>query len=164
VVPSAIEALSLEIYWTTEACGQTFVVQVFAKWCGYQPDSSFMVSLARHDLQKICRKLLSMPTRNQMILWLLAVGGIGVTGTRNANGLWGSLWGTWNIAAFTKDIGIGDYEGFKSCLKRVVWHEWQDEPTHRELWEEVSGVMVDTAEVGKQSVRDRNERRLHALN
>ena len=146
-LPYTYDLSNLESQFVTEGCRQALIVHVFAQWCGHQPDPSLMVSVARHDLQKACRKLLITSVQNPLLLWFLAVGGVSAFGTPERK------WFVGQIAALVQDFNLQGYRQFRECLRRVIWHELQDDPTHRVLWEEVK-AMLEVVAVTSQTPID----------
>jgi hypothetical protein len=122
---------SIEAAYLTLASRHALIVHVFAQWVGHQPSPALAVSNARHELQSACRMLLNLGSRSLVLLWVMAVGAVGALGTPERK------WFVGHMATLVADLGIGGWEGLKDALRRVIWHEHQDDGTHRVLWEEV---------------------------
>lgn len=61
-------------------------------------------------------------------------------GAVGATGRFGQAERKWfvsQLANIAADLGIRSWSDMKASLKEVIWHEYQDEVQHRELWEEV---------------------------
>ena len=68
---------------------------------------------------------------NPVLLWIVAAGGVGAFGSPERT------WFVGHLAAMVQEMEINSWEEMKSTLKTVIWHEFQDEPTHRLLWDEI---------------------------
>lgn len=130
---------NLEAMYVTQACRHALIVHVFAQWSGHQPDPALMVSNARHDLQTTCRTLMNLGSRNPLLLWLMAVGGVGAIGTPERK------WFVGHMAVLVSDFGISTWPELRDALKRIIWHEFQDEATHKVLWEEIVLILDSNA-------------------
>lgn len=126
---------NLEAVYVTQACRHALIVHVFAQWSGHQPDPALMVSNARHELQTTCRTLMNLGSRNPLLLWLMAVGGVGAIGTPERK------WFVGHMAVLMSAFGISTWQELRDALKRIIWHEFQDEATHRVLWEEIALIL-----------------------
>ncbi|KAF2100214.1 hypothetical protein NA57DRAFT_54312 [Rhizodiscina lignyota] len=120
-----------ERYLIAEACRWTAALHVFSQWCGHQPDPILMVSKAQHDLKEALRPLMITGAANPVLLWLLSAGGVGAFGSPERT------WFVGHLACMVGEMGISSWEDMRATLKRVIWHELQDEPTHRLLWGEI---------------------------
>lgn len=129
-LPPVLEQGS-EKYFIAEACRSTAALHVFSQWCGHQPDPVLMVSKAQHELKEALRALMVPGTGNAVLLWLLSAGGVGAYDSPERT------WFVGHLACMVSEMGISTYDEMKTMLKRVIWHEFQDEPTHRRLWDEI---------------------------
>ena len=115
----------------TAACRHALIIHVFAQWCGHQPDPSLIVSTAQSNLLCSLRRLSEHRVSNRLLLWLLAVGGTCPYGPAQHK------WFISQLADTIDDLGIRSWEEMKESLKQVIWHEYQDEKQHNELWNQV---------------------------
>ncbi|EXJ59498.1 uncharacterized protein A1O5_12123 [Cladophialophora psammophila CBS 110553] len=116
----------------TAACRHALIIHVFAQWCGHQPDPSLLVSTAQHNLLTTLRPLTKNGGVNtKLVLWLLSVGGTCPFGPAQHK------WFINQLADTAADLGIRSWEAMKASLKQVIWHEYQDDKQHREVWDEV---------------------------
>lgn len=127
----------LECFYITKACRHALVVHVFAQWIGHQPDPALVVSNILHELQSACRSLLSLGCRTPLLVWVMAVGGVGALGTPERK------WFVGHMVGLVTDLGITSWEEFRRLLMKVIWHEHQDESTHRLFWEEMNVKLDD---------------------
>lgn len=75
--------------------------------------------------------LLNLGSRSLVLLRVMAVGAVGALGTPERK------WFVGHMATLAADLGIGGWEGLKDALRTIIWHEHQDDGTHRVLWDEV---------------------------
>lgn len=120
------------IFWMAEASRSAAAVHVFSQWKGHQPDPTMMVSKAQHNLRTALASLMIPGAGNPVLLWLSSAGAIGAHGNPERS------WYVGHLAAMVQELNINTYEQYKDSLKRVIWHELQDEPTHRILWDEIT--------------------------
>lgn len=116
----------------TAACRHALIIHVFGQWCGHQPDPSLVVATAQHNLLSALRPLVAPPYKGtELLLWLLSVGGTCRQGHAQRR------WFVSRLADAAVQMGVRTWPEMKGCLKRVIWHEYQDEKLHRELWAEL---------------------------
>jgi hypothetical protein len=118
-----------------EACRSTAALHVFSQWVGHQPDPALMVSKAQHNLKEALTPLMIPGTANPVLLWLLAAGGVGAYGSPERT------WFVGHLTAMVLEMGISEWEQMRDTLKTVIWHNFQDDLTHRLLWDEVVARM-----------------------
>lgn len=121
-------------YYITEACRSAMIVHVFSQWCGHQPNPSIMVSAAQHNLKTHLKYLLRPGVVNPLFLWLLSAGAVAAVGAPER------AWFVGHLAAMTDELGIENWEELRDRLKRVIWHEHQDEGPHKLVWEDVEAL------------------------
>lgn len=143
------EPLHAREYWLCEAVRSSLILHVFHRWCGRKfPDPSLLVSNARQNLKSSIKPLLSIPCvpdeSTPLLLWFACVGAV-------ASPL-GSLerrWFAGHVIGLMEMLGIPmddentktGYDLLKSTLRGVIWHNLQDEPTHRVLWTEMQEML-----------------------
>jgi hypothetical protein len=125
-----VEPPNSQEYFLAEACRWTAALHVFSQWAGHQPDPILMISKARHKAKEALTPLMIEGGGNPVLLWLLAAGGVGALGSPERR------WFVAHLAAMVSEMEIRSWEEMRALLKMVVWHNLQDEPTHRLLWEE----------------------------
>ncbi|KAI9690623.1 MAG: hypothetical protein M1820_009980 [Bogoriella megaspora] len=118
----------------TKACRSAMILHVFSQWCGHQPDPSIMVSAAQHSLKCSLRPLMLQGTGNSLLLWLLSCGAIASRGAPERT------WFIGHLAAMVEEMGIESWAEMRKNLMGIVWHEIQDEDTHRIVWEDVESM------------------------
>ena len=124
----------------TAACRHALIIHVFAQWCGHQPDPSLLVSTAQHDLLLTLRPLTDeRHVSTKLMLWLLSVGGTCPYGPAQHK------WFISQLATTATDLEIQSWEEMKANLKQVIWHEFQDDKQHKELWDEVIALREEEA-------------------
>jgi hypothetical protein len=124
----------------TTACRHALIIHVFAQWCGHQPDPSLLVSSAQHNLLLTLRPLTDQRhVSTKLLLWLLSVGGTCPYGPAQHK------WFVSQLADVATDLEIHSWEDMKASLKQVIWHEYQDDKQHKELWEEVLALRDEEA-------------------
>ncbi|KIY02313.1 uncharacterized protein Z520_02451 [Fonsecaea multimorphosa CBS 102226] len=115
----------------TAACRHALIIHVFAQWCGHQPDPSLLVSTAQHELLATLRPLTEQRgVGTKLLLWLLSVGGTCPFGPAQHK------WFVSQLADTAADLEIHSWDSMKASLKQVIWHEYQDDRQHKELWDE----------------------------
>ncbi|KAL9066788.1 MAG: hypothetical protein Q9157_007027, partial [Trypethelium eluteriae] len=124
----------VDVYHVTEACRSAMVVHVFSQWCGHQPDPSIMVSAAQHNLKSHLKQLLGPGANNPLFLWLLSAGAVAAVGAPER------AWFVGHLAAIVDDLGIQSWVEIRDQLKRVIWHEHQDEDSHKRVWEDLEAL------------------------
>ncbi|OAP56274.1 hypothetical protein AYL99_09453 [Fonsecaea erecta] len=116
----------------TAACRHALIIHVFAQWCGHQPDPSLLVSTAQHDLLSTLRPLTQQRgVSTKLLLWLLSVGGTCPFGPAQHK------WYISQLADTATDLEVHSWKDMKASLKQVIWHEYQDDKLHKQLWDEV---------------------------
>jgi hypothetical protein len=136
-------------YWICEAVRSSLILHVFYPWCGRNsPDPSLLVSNARQNLKSSIKPILSDSTPSgpslPLLLWLACVGAVG-----SPNGSLERRWFAGHAIGLMEELGIPmdeenmetGYELLKCTLRGVIWHELQDEPTHRFLWTEIHEML-----------------------
>ena len=124
----------VDSYYITEACRSAMMVHVFSQWCGHQPNPSIMVSSAQHTLKTNLKYLLCPGTVNPLLLWLLSTGAVAAVGAPER------AWYVGHLAAMTIELEIQNWEDLRDRLKQVIWHERQDEGTHKMVWDDLEAV------------------------
>ncbi|ETI19986.1 hypothetical protein G647_09001 [Cladophialophora carrionii CBS 160.54] len=124
----------------TTACRHALIIHVFAQWCGHQPDPSLLVSTAQHNLLLTLRPLTDQRhVSTKLLLWLLSVGGTCPYGPAQHK------WFVSQLADVATDLEIHSWEDMRASLKQVIWHEYQDDKQHKELWDEVLALRDEEA-------------------
>lgn len=127
----SIEPQGSTAYFLAEAVRSTLVLHVFSQWVGHQPNPEIMVSQAQHKLKEALTPLMVPGAGSALLLWLLAAGGVGALGAPVRT------WYVGHLAAMVTEMGIETWEQMRSILQSVIWHDLQDAPTHKLLWDEV---------------------------
>ncbi|KAI9658306.1 MAG: hypothetical protein M1821_002439 [Bathelium mastoideum] len=123
-----------DCYHFTEACRSAMIVHVFSQWCGHQPDPSIIVSAAQHNLKTHLKQVLFPGVTNPLLLWLLSAGAVAALGAPER------AWFVGHLAAMVDELEIRSWEQMRGRLKRVIWHEHQDEGSHNLVWQEVEAL------------------------
>ena len=124
----------------TAACRHALIIHAFAQWCGHQPDPSLLVTTAQHNLLLTLRPLTDeRRVSTKLLLWLLSVGGTCPYGPAQHK------WFISQLADTATDLDIHAWEDMKTSLKQVIWHEYQDDKQHKELWDEVIALREEEA-------------------
>ncbi|EXJ62056.1 hypothetical protein A1O7_02489 [Cladophialophora yegresii CBS 114405] len=124
----------------TTACRHALIIHVFAQWCGHQPDPTLLVSTAQHNLLLTLRPLIDQRhVSTKLLLWLLSVGGTCPYGPAQHK------WFVSQLADVATDLEIHSWEDMKASLQQVIWHEYQDDKQHKELWDEVVALRDEEA-------------------
>lgn len=119
-----------KVFCMAEACRSAAAIHVLWRWKGRIPDSTMMVSKSQHLLRISLSSLMRPGTSDPVLLWLLSTGAVGALGAPER------IWYVGHLTAVMQELSISTYEHFKATLKRVIWLERQDEPTHVVLWQE----------------------------
>ncbi|KAF2118067.1 fungal-specific transcription factor domain-containing protein [Lophiotrema nucula] len=124
-------------YCIAEAVRASLILHVFHLWCGrFQPDPSLMVSNARQNLKSALKPLALPGEANELLLWFACAGAVGSdTGSPERR------WFGGQVAAMAVEMALKEFEDLKGVLKRIIWHELQDELDHWTLWGEIQDLM-----------------------
>jgi hypothetical protein len=125
----------------TSACRHALVIHVFAQSSDQQPSPLLLVLTAQHDLLRSLSSLFNQypSTRGHtasvrstnLVLWLLSVGATAPYCPAQHK------WFVSRLADTAADLDIHSWDEMKASLQQVIWHEYQDDKQHRDIWEEV---------------------------
>ncbi|KUJ17977.1 uncharacterized protein LY89DRAFT_717616 [Mollisia scopiformis] len=109
------------------------LLHVFTPWRGLPPDGTLAINHILHQLMASLKQLLANATsrNNTVLLWMLTVGGVSAGQTPER------AWFVSHLVELTEELNISNWEGMKSHVRRVIWHERLCENSHQKLWEEV---------------------------
>ena len=126
----------------SESCRYAAALHVFTPLSGFYPDPTLMINALVHKLKASLIWLLS-PTkeeRNQLLLWLLAIGGISAVKTGEGSTsikMPERRWFVAHLVVLVADLGIGSWEEFRHLVK-ITWYDDFCEVSLGRLWEDVA--------------------------
>lgn len=130
-------------FYIAECCRYAAALHNFTPLSGFYPDPTLMINTLTHKLKASLTWILPPveEARNELLLWLLSVGGISTVKMEERD-MSGRMpehhWFVGHLIVLVADLNIRSWDDFRQQLVKVTWYGNFCEVSLGRLWQEIA--------------------------